>query len=270
MCRQPFPSFRGITVGSLFLGAFLALNHACLAAPPAQRVAPDGTDLVTCGTELVHSLSRCRTPEIVEMLWALAGGSSLGPGQGWFHAGQSRYNWQWLAGRCGAGKAGRITRGQFQGPAEWFDRLDRDHDGVLTAADFDWAGQSSMLQQNRPTDVWFFLMDRDSNGRISRAEWDTFFRTAAKGKKYLTPDDLRQALTLTPPSRTARAAPAGPSPEVLLRGFLTGELGSFREGPAIDEKAPDFSLPTHDGKESYSLAQSRGKKPVVLIFGSFT
>jgi hypothetical protein len=34
--------------------------------------------------------------------------------------------------------------------------------------------------------------------------------------------------------------------------------------------APDFTLKTLDGKETVTLSDSRGKKPVVLIFGSYT
>jgi alkyl hydroperoxide reductase subunit AhpC len=56
----------------------------------------------------------------------------------------------------------------------------------------------------------------------------------------------------------------------MLRMLLTGELGSFEPGPALGEPAPDFTLTTHDGKQTVTLSDSRGKKPVVLIFGSFT
>lgn len=38
----------------------------------------------------------------------------------------------------------------------------------------------------------------------------------------------------------------------------------------VGELAPDFTLITQDGKSKMSLSDSRGKKPVVLIFGSYT
>lgn len=38
----------------------------------------------------------------------------------------------------------------------------------------------------------------------------------------------------------------------------------------VGELAPDFTLLTQDGKSKMSLSDSRGKKPVVLIFGSYT
>ena len=61
-----------------------------------------------------------------------------------------------------------------------------------------------------------------------------------------------------------------PSRSMLFFGLLSGEIGSFREGPALGDQAPDFKLRTHDGRREIQLGESRGKKPVVLVFGSFT
>jgi peroxiredoxin len=41
-------------------------------------------------------------------------------------------------------------------------------------------------------------------------------------------------------------------------------------GPRIGQRAPDFVLRTHDGKQRIALTDYLGKKPVVLVFGSFT
>ena len=38
----------------------------------------------------------------------------------------------------------------------------------------------------------------------------------------------------------------------------------------VGDPAPDFTLPDAAGKEQTTLSSFRGKKPVVLIFGSFT
>lgn len=43
-----------------------------------------------------------------------------------------------------------------------------------------------------------------------------------------------------------------------------------RIAPKMGEEAPDFSLPTLDGKQRVKLSQHKGDRPVVLIFGSFT
>jgi peroxiredoxin len=41
-------------------------------------------------------------------------------------------------------------------------------------------------------------------------------------------------------------------------------------GPQVGQLAPDFSLPAAESSQQVSLAGFRGKKPVVLIFGSCT
>jgi len=40
--------------------------------------------------------------------------------------------------------------------------------------------------------------------------------------------------------------------------------------PQVGERAPTFELATLDGKAKVNLETFRGKKPVVLIFGSYT
>jgi hypothetical protein len=215
--------------------------------------------------------------EIAEMLWAIAGGSQMGPGEGWFHPGESRYGWQWLADRFDADHDGVINREEFKGPAHLFDRLDANRDGVLTEADFDWSQNSPLSRQASMAAAWFYRIDRDSNGRISKEEWDAFYDRIAKGKGYVSREDLRDAFPTAPPAKPPQSktppqkAPSDdPSPLTFVLGLLSGELGSFHEGPAIDDLAPEFTLKTLDGKQTVSLGQFRGKKPVVLVFGSFT
>jgi len=43
-----------------------------------------------------------------------------------------------------------------------------------------------------------------------------------------------------------------------------------RTAPAVGAIAPDFELKTRDGKQLIRLSDERGKRPVVLIFGSWT
>ena len=46
---------------------------------------------------------------------------------------------------------------------------------------------------------------------------------------------------------------------------------SAREGNLnVGDEAPDFSLETHDKRSRVQLSDFRGKKPVVLVFGSYT
>jgi hypothetical protein len=205
--------------------------------------------------------------EAAEMLFALLGGSQMGPGEGWFHPGQSRYDWAWLARRCGAAEGGRVERAQFPGTDEEFLRLDRDRDGALTAADYDWSDASPLNRQMALAAGWLRRGDADGDGRITKAEWLAAFEKAAAGRDHLTAEDLRALLY---PPQSPAGPPEAPSRAVLLSSLLSGEIGSVAEGPPLNGQAPDFALPTHDGARSVRLAQFRGQRPVVLIFGSFT
>jgi hypothetical protein len=214
-----------------------------------------------------HPATWIQPPEIVEMLWAMAHGVGTGPGEGWFHPGETRYGWEWVK-RFDADHDGKVSRKEWPGPAEWFDRLDRNLDGVLTPADFDWSDKATAPRV--PYRPLFFALDANGNGRVSRQEWDDFFKKAARGKDYMTPEDLQHALEGALPKPTPPGKDDGPSPLVFINGLLSGELGSWHEGPDIGDPAPDFTLNTHNGKQTIRLSQYRGKRPVVLVFGSFT
>ncbi len=257
----------------LLAGLLAACPSLCRAGPPEQppRSWRDPYRYVDDALQIgLAPVRRVQQIEAVELLTAIATGSQLGPGGAWFHPGQSRYDWKWLAARYDANGDGVITRKEFTGPADLFDRLDRNRDGVLTPEDFDWSERSPFMRQVGLTEGWFRRIDRDSNGSLSREEWDAFFKKAAKGKDHLTPEDLRDALFPPAPPPKPEAGGGGPSTLVLLRGMLDGEIGSIHEGPSLNAKAPDFRLLTEDGKQTIALSQFRGKKPVVLIFGSFT
>jgi hypothetical protein len=264
------------SAGFPLLLALLALSTA---TPPIRGVQPSLKKLVF-GKSSPSSIERAwkrlsgkPMPEAVEMLAAIAGGSEMGPGEGWFHGSQSRYNWKWLSSRYDTNHDGKITRAEFKGPSALFDRLDRNKDGVLDSSDFDWSDRSTYAMQGMPAGFWFRKLDANSNGRVSKEEWNAFFAKISGGKDYLTPEDLRQAFPVAPPSRPKPSGPPqkeGPSEWTLITGLLRGELGSIFAGPKIDQEAPDFSLKTADGVQTVRLWDNRGKKPIVLIFGSFT
>ncbi len=244
---------------------------ACLlpgAAIPAARAAgPEAPN----PQDVRRGLEKLARTEFGEMALAVLGGSDMGPASGWFHPSQSRYGWKWLAARCDKDRDGTITAKEFDGPRDLFERLDRDRDGVITAADFDWSERSPYVRTSMQAGSVFRMFDRDSNGKVTRGEWDKLFEQARKGKDFLTPDDVLEML-FPPRPRPAKppSSADGPSRALLLKGLLTGELGSPFAGPDLNAPAPPFALPTPEGDREISLDAFRAGKPVVLIFGSFT
>jgi hypothetical protein len=124
--------------------------------------------------------------------------------------------------------------------------LDQDGDGALAPEELaratdarPWAG---------PGQAWDLLaaaIDRpgDGDGRLSRAELEAYHAAMAG-------DD---GLLRGPPS-----------------GWSAGRSGPAGDGPAVGAFAPDFTLAEPDGRGAVRLVQWRGKKPVALIFGSYT
>ena len=215
---------------------------------------------------------RAKVPEFAEMLGAiLINGSKMGPTSGWFHPSESRYSWSWLAGRFDLNKDGVLTADELKGSAQLFRALDRDGDEAVTSDDLDWSPRSPYLQGRAQARGRFSRMDQNGNGRVTLEEWEKAFERATKGKKFLTQDDLADLLYPAPPTnRVMSAASEGPSRFTLLKGLFSGEIGSSSEGPRLGQEGPTFSLETHDKARQISLADYRGKKPVVLIFGSLT
>jgi EF-hand domain pair/AhpC/TSA family/EF hand len=233
------------------------------AAPAAEPPRPGN------GPGLLAAFAPLGRTEAGAMLAAILSGAPPGPPHGWFHPAQSRYGWPWLAGRYDADRDGVITRKEFTGPAELFERLDRNHDGRLTPEDLDWSAKSPLNRQLQQAAQLFRQADRDTDGRVSADEWQALFRKAARGKDGLLPEDLH-ALLFPPPPREGPSGDSRPSRFTLLMGLLSGEIGSSGEGPKVGQVAPAFTLQTHDGRRTVALADYRGKRPVVLVFGSFT
>lgn len=102
------------------------------------------------GLHLLHVASGYHGPraEAVEMLDAVLTGK-LGKNDGWYHPSRSRLDWAWVAARMDGNRDGRIERAEFCAAPDLFDRLDRDQDGVLTAADFDWSAPHADKKEKR-------------------------------------------------------------------------------------------------------------------------
>jgi alkyl hydroperoxide reductase subunit AhpC len=164
-----------------------------------------------------------------------------------------------------------IPRERFRGPDPWFARLDRDKSGAITPDDLDWSDRHPWVQMSSMASRLFRRLDGQSgqgDGQLTKDELLQFFDRAAQGKDHITVSDFRDAL-LGGMSSGFQPGDA-PTPAILVRGLFAGEIGSMREGPALEQAAPDFILKTVDGQGTVELAKRVGPKPVVLVFGNFT
>jgi Ca2+-binding EF-hand superfamily protein len=269
--RRTSPLFHSLLVTCLGLALFPAIARAGQPAPKAKVTWRQL--LQQAQTWLDEREKQINNSEFMAMYRAVLNGSKLGPGEGWFGPSQSRYDWNWLAQRYDTNKDGKITSAEFAGAEKWLSRLDRDRDGMVVRADLDWSDSSPAVRQQAQIQGVFRKLDRDGNGQLSAEEWQAVFPQLAQGRDYLLAEDLQKLLAADQAPRTKPgAAPkgGGRALDIMLKGLLTGELGSPFPGPRVNDPAPDFVLKTQDGQEVYSLADFRGKKPVVLIFGSFT
>jgi alkylhydroperoxidase family enzyme len=118
----------------------------------------------------------------------------------------------------------------------------------------------------------FYRADRDGNGKLTHEELEKLFQSLDRDDAgFLSLAELQEAFEQ--PQRRPRGSSgssSGPSRWTLLKGLFRQEIGSLQPGPNLDERAPDFTLKTVDGKEEVTLTKLIGPKPVVLIFGNFT
>ncbi|MCI0639614.1 MAG: redoxin domain-containing protein [Gemmataceae bacterium] len=206
--------------------------------------------------------------EALRMLVAVQRGQKLGPGVGWYDPSRRRHDWAWLATRLDRDGNGRILRKEFTGADEWFKQMDRDRDGAITPEDLDWSESSDWVRRDAQSLRLLRNMDQDGNGRIDDAEWLAYFKKMTGEKTTLNAEDFRDILAATERGEKGKAKKV--SREIWLQCLLAGDLGSPLQGPRVDQAAPDFTLSAQDGKKKITLSDYRGKKPVVLIFGSFT
>lgn len=248
------------------LAATQSLAADIAAAVKGKESSP--AELRAAAEDLEQRYAGGKVPEAIRMLVAIACGSLMGPGDGWFRPGESRYDWVWLANQHGVGQDGRISALQFRGKPDWFARLDRNQDGAITAEDLDWSEDNSWVHHAYVVNRLLRRLDTKGNGRLTRAEWIGFFDSIADDQDSVNIDQLRDAWV----SGVASSFFPGDAPTLpqLLHGLLTGEVGSLHEGPGLNDLAPDFTLKTFDGSRSIHLQEMIGSTPVVLVFGNFT
>ena len=225
------------------------------AKPPQKPALPFGGEAAEVAQALQESWPD--HPEWVDMLVGILDDEPMGTSMGWFRTAvaQTRFDWAASRKRFDRDGDGRVARAEFPGDAADFSRLDRDHDKALTAADFDFSGNSLA---SSPGGLVFMRADADGNGKVTREEINAFFKaTDSGGEGFLSLSDLQEAFSPPPPpARSSASASSGrPSKATLVRGLFRQEVGSLQPGPRLDESAPDFTLKTNDGKSEITLSR---------------
>lgn len=235
----------------------------------AHRCEHVGPGLLDVPIAEIEAYYRGRTPpEAIRMFLAIMTGSRMEAGDGWFGPCQTRYDWNWLAARHHQSLDGAVESDKFSGPADFFERLDRNRDGRVDRGDLDWSERNPWVQHAYLVNRLFRRLNATGDGRLTREQWLAFFDSATGPLGYLTSNGLRDAWL---GGMYSSFLPGdAPTRETLLAGFFAGELGSMQEGPAVDDLAPDFDLQTFDGKRNVRLSSLCGDRPVVLCFGNFT
>jgi hypothetical protein len=258
------------------LGAVLVLPDASRGQEPARpgRLTRVLVDLQNNGkASSERALSWLLEREAVGHLMFMATDARGGTGGGgWYRPSVSRYDWESLKRRLDKNGDGAISLEEFSGPREWFEALDKNKDGLLTAEDFAWFGDSALAKASSKVKTLFNQIDLDGNGQITAAEWKLWFDSLSGKKGYVSQDDLLPLFMDRRPYGGGGAGKPRPPRDRLpvLCSYISGDVGSLSEGPAVDEAAPYFTLATVDGKGKLDLGRHRGNKPLVLIFGSFT
>ena len=189
-------------------------------------------------------------------------------------------------------KDGKITKKEFKRSDKAFGNHDRNSDGVISQADYPrgrfWNGFGVGIARRA---------DANKNSSVTMAEW----------KKFLAILDADEDGVMTMKEFMRMAPEVSPKPGIMNlmfdldgdgtieaedfmtlfkdldlddNGVLDGKdlkrprfLGPRPNGPAPrrGEMAPDFELALADKpKQTVKLSSFRGKKPVALIFGSYT
>lgn len=207
--------------------------------------------------------------EAIEMLLGILRDDAMGIGHGWFHSPQLKHSWSWLANRFGIEESKSIEKKDFAGDPWLFVRIDRNGDGKIEAADFDWSSESTYVREMGVVNQIFRFIDQSGDSKVSRDELISFFDKARDEETNLSIDSFRRSIPVGK-NRPPYLPGDEPSRKRLLEGFFKSELGSFFEGPNMGEIAPDFELNTQDGRERIQLSKHFGEKPIVLIFGNYT
>lgn len=217
--------------------------------------------------------------------------------------------WTLLAGKYDKNGDGKITPQEYPREAAKFDAFDRDGNGVLTRSDFRGGGRRRPAARrggqsgNRIAEFLAAAADLDGDQAVTAGERKAFAASvAAPDGKRVDDEKLKKAVTGCLSGARARmrgrmvirALDANRDGVILTTelekvfarldrnhdGVIAkGELPRRRQSvrppetqlPRRGDPAPDFDLLyAGDKKGSVRLSGFAGKKPVALLFGSYT
>ena len=121
------------------------------------------------------------------------------------------------------------------------------------------SGGPDALTDGAAEDSVFRLLDADGDGALSKEELENAVRLL---KRDTNQNGLLDRSELTAPSS------AGRRPGEIITKAAKGER--HQDQLQVGDPAPDFTLPDLTGKREVTLSSFRDKKPVVLIFASYT
>jgi hypothetical protein len=131
---------------------------------------------------------------------------------------------------------------------------------VLLAASLVIAQDGKSGQPVLPWELLRKQHDKNADGKIAKDEYD-------RGEDRFRRLDRNEDGVIS--AADFEGPPVRPDADMKVRGEPLLPPGK-RVPPAVGTMAPDFELKTKDGKSKVKLSAFRGKKPVALIFGSFT
>ncbi len=196
----------------------LAAARLAAAEEPQAAATPTGAPAVGKSEEISKILQEAwpDRPEWLDMYTAILADEAMGPNYGWFRTAvtQTRFNWDATRKRFDRDGDNRIARKEFPGRDADFARLDRDRDGTLTQADFDFSSSNAPARSMSPG-------DRPSKAMLIRGLFRQEIGSLQPGPKLDEPASDFTLRTNDGKSEITLSKQIGPRPIVLIFGNLT-------------------------------------------------
>lgn len=208
--------------------------------------------------------------------------------------------WKHLAKSYDKDGDGKITLAEYGRGERPFKNLDKNGDNAISAADFERRGRRGSGRRGgrrmglaRTIDLFGSFLNTDGKPGLTKAEWQRVIDSLSPDTDgRIDPANLSRI-----PGKSGKGRMGRMVGGMLSRGFDAdgdGEItvremhgiftildkdgsGTLEQGKEVDmppgagEMAPDFTLPfANDKSKAVTLSSFRGKKPVGLIFGSYT